>query len=293
MKGRQQTAAMYCDLHFHTYYSNGANANPREVMPLMARSNCKGFASADHDALEAIPIFQQGAQEHGLEYIPGVEVSTRDPDVGDLHILGYGFDPEDSALRELLSKRIAFNHEMYCRALDELISIGRIPDEASFEAYWKKDDPEKRMTLTHVDWWLLEQGMVPDLEAARRMYRDAIREYALLDPKPLPEEAIVTLHKAGGLAVLAHPAYGSDIGTAQNRIDHVRPLGIEGIEVYTPNNGADDQIEAIRRIATSHGLLITGGSDCHAKCSQLATWPSQAPYACFQALKSALGSPLQ
>ena len=178
---------MYCDLHFHTYYSTGANGDPRAIMPLMAASDCKGFASSDHDALGAIPIFQKGAAVHGLDFIPGVEVSTNSPEMGNMHILGYGFDPDNGVLIELLAKRITFNHELYRLALDAMIANRLIPDEALFREYWLKDEPDKQMTTHHVSWWLLEQGHAPDLTTARAMFADAIREHAREKTEKLPK----------------------------------------------------------------------------------------------------------
>jgi predicted metal-dependent phosphoesterase TrpH len=70
--------------------------------------------------------------------------------------------------------------------------------------------------------------------------------------------AIELIHRAGGLAVMAHPAL--------NRTDDIIPAvvdsGLDGIEVFhTKHNPA-----ANRRyldIARKYNLLVTGGSDCH------------------------------
>ena len=72
------------------------------------------------------------------------------------------------------------------------------------------------------------------------------------------ERAIELIHRAGGLAVMAHPAL--------NRTDDIIPAvaaaGLDGIEVFhTKHNPAANK--RYMDIAKKLNLLITGGSDCH------------------------------
>ena len=279
---------MFCDLHFHTYYSNGGKGNPAEIMPLMAASNCIGFACADHDALDAIPIFQAGAEHYGLQFIPGIEMSTEDPDLGGLHILGYGFDPHNAQLTELSERCIEFQTQKYLTAVNGIIEEGHLTDRDELERYWLKDEPDKRLTIIHVYYWLYEKGIIQDIGTAKAKCFSFCKpiEDAWI-PTP-PERAISIIHEAGGLAVLAHPAYG-DAEAAEDRIEAMVSLGIDGIEVYTKSNGGEEEIERVRKLAEATNLLITGGSDFHKKCSQVDKWPSTVPFKYFEDLQNALG----
>jgi predicted metal-dependent phosphoesterase TrpH len=71
-------------------------------------------------------------------------------------------------------------------------------------------------------------------------------------------EAIELIHQAGGLAVMAHPG----LNRTDESIPELVRSGLDGIECFhTKHNAAT--AERYQRIAHEHGLLITGGSDCH------------------------------
>jgi predicted metal-dependent phosphoesterase TrpH len=71
-------------------------------------------------------------------------------------------------------------------------------------------------------------------------------------------DAIRLIHGAGGLAVMAHPGL--------NRTDRIIPdlveMGLDGIECFHTRHSTRDS-ERYLEIADRHGLLVTGGSDCH------------------------------
>jgi predicted metal-dependent phosphoesterase TrpH len=128
---------MYCDLHFHTYFSSDGNCVPEEVIPLMVESDCKGFSCTDHNSLEAIPFFLEHAESNGLEFIPGVEIDTKHPTFGDLHLLAYNFDLYDKGLNKILETVRNLSIRSYQFVFDTLIADGLIPDRSSFEGFAK------------------------------------------------------------------------------------------------------------------------------------------------------------
>mgnify|MGYP000119240028 CR=1 FL=1 len=72
------------------------------------------------------------------------------------------------------------------------------------------------------------------------------------------DEAVVLIHDAGGLAILAHPGPNGWLPDLQAFI----PLGLDGVEVYSPKHGR----EAVRRaqqFCQVNGLAASGGSDFH------------------------------
>jgi predicted metal-dependent phosphoesterase TrpH len=76
-------------------------------------------------------------------------------------------------------------------------------------------------------------------------------------PIPSPEEAIDTIHSAGGLAVHAHPGVVPD----QAMMKVLLPL-LDGLEVYTRRH-KPDQIPVYEELAREHGLIPTVGTDYH------------------------------
>ena len=71
-------------------------------------------------------------------------------------------------------------------------------------------------------------------------------------------DAIHLIHQAGGVAVLAHPGL--------NRHDELIPElvseGLDGLECFHSKHTPAASAHYVE-LAERHGLLITGGSDCH------------------------------
>ncbi|MEF9973517.1 MAG: phosphatase, partial [Clostridia bacterium] len=75
-------------------------------------------------------------------------------------------------------------------------------------------------------------------------------------------EGVALLHKAGGIAVLAHP--GQNLQGDDDFLERMLETGIDGIEAYSSYH---DRTRAAMfdHIAQSHKLLVTCGSDFHGK----------------------------
>jgi hypothetical protein len=69
---------------------------------------------------------------------------------------------------------------------------------------------------------------------------------------------IAILHRAGGIASLAHP--GRTLIDA--RIEGLRDAGLDAIEVYHPDHDSA-AVDRYLRMSATLGLLVTGGSDFH------------------------------
>ena len=86
------------DLHLHTYYSDGV-LSPEEVTDRWASEGYKLIAVTDHDGIEGSLVALEYAADKDITVVPGIEFDSVDPLGRDLHILGYGFDPECPELR--------------------------------------------------------------------------------------------------------------------------------------------------------------------------------------------------
>jgi predicted metal-dependent phosphoesterase TrpH len=67
------------------------------------------------------------------------------------------------------------------------------------------------------------------------------------------------------VAVLAHPPLSGGVdspGGVAAYVERLVPLGLDGVEVWHPSHKAT-VCRRLRRIAATHGLLETGGSDFH------------------------------
>jgi len=75
-----------------------------------------------------------------------------------------------------------------------------------------------------------------------------------------PKEAMGLIHRAHGLAVLAHPG----IANVGRYIDEFLTYGLDGIEVYHPNHNRSLQ-KTYLELTIKKSILATGGSDYHGR----------------------------
>jgi hypothetical protein len=77
------------------------------------------------------------------------------------------------------------------------------------------------------------------------------------------DEAMALVRQARGLSSLAHPRFITpDRVRLRQVIQELGALGLDGIEAYHNDHGAEERLYFIR-LARQLGLMITGGSDYH------------------------------
>jgi len=118
---------------------------------------------------------------------------------------------------------------------------------------------------------LLAYGIDVQHESMRKFYakdkRDTEKDIVRILSKRNLEDLINSIHEAGGIAVLAHPACCWALNLEQFVSDLVK-MGLDGLEVYYPyprwrkyiKFSSPDDIE---KIADKYNLIKTGGTDCH------------------------------
>jgi predicted metal-dependent phosphoesterase TrpH len=112
----------------------------------------------------------------------------------------------------------------------------------------------------HVARAMVEAGVV-------RTMKDAFTEEFILDGgrcyvqrvKISPSEAIEQIHRAGGVAVAAHPGR---TGLTDDEVANLVSWGLDGLEVHYPRHSKAEIIRFVE-LAGRHDLLVTGGSDDH------------------------------
>ena len=113
----------------------------------------------------------------------------------------------------------------------------------------------------HILKALMECGYTTEIfgDLHKKLFTKASPLNVSMDPTyPDPAEIIEAIHEAGGIAVLAHPGFYDNFELFEELI----PLGLDGVEVWHPENTPEQQ-EALIKTAKKHGLLMTGGSDFH------------------------------
>lgn len=243
---------MFADLHLHTHFSDGT-FSPEEVAARAGKVGLSAVALTDHDTVDGCHRMGMACAEKGIEFISGCEF-TVEQGGRELHLLGYCFNLDDPQLLEALLKyqEIRRNrvYEMVVRLNGQGIplKVERVMELADCDAPGRP----------HVGRALVESGYCRSLDEAFQRYLKKGKPAWAPKEKMSAAEAIELIHKAGGLAVMAHPG----IAHMNEIIPDLVAVGLDGLECfYTRHSTA--MTEYYLMCAERHCLLVTGGSDCH------------------------------
>lgn len=245
------------DLHCHSTASDGS-LSPSELVGKAAAVGIKHLALTDHDTTAGVPEATRAAQQHGIQLIPGVEISAH-WQKRTLHIVGLNIDPSANALHTGLANAAKQRDQRAEKMAAKLEKCG--VDKALDNA--RKLANGGQLTRTHFARVLVDGGYCKDMQQAFKKYLGAGKpafvkaEWAALD------EVISWIHAAGGKAVLAHPhKYGMTANWRRLTLTAFREAGGDAMEVCCGNSTAND-IATASKAAMQHGLAGSIGSDFH------------------------------
>jgi 3',5'-nucleoside bisphosphate phosphatase len=247
------------DLHTHTTCSDGA-LTPTQLVHKAHEHGLSVLSITDHDtasaALEAAPV----AEQLGIEFIPGIEVSAFDPELGrEYHILGYYIDPQHPELLRYESDCREKRVHRADRIVEKLQGLGlALTMEHVLHQARAGQENIGVIGRQHIALALQAAGIVRSTKQAFERYLADGRSASVAKWRFTVQQAIDLIHTAGGLAVLAHPA----------KTIHGLPLvnmvksGLDGIEIIHPAH--DGYLRRYyEQFAKGYRLLMTGGSDYH------------------------------
>src|SRR5215208_545169 len=242
------------DLHSHSTYSDGLLA-PAMLVEEAASRGVRILALTDHDTVAGIDEARAAGDRLRVEIIPGVELSAALPNGGEVHLLGYFVDVDDSALLEQLAGYARARAERMERMVERLNRIGA---PVSLERV-REIAGHGTVGRPHLGRALVEAGYATDLSDAFARYIGGGKPAFVPRPRVDPRDAIALVRAAGGVPVLAHPF---STGGVESVLDRLVPAGLAGIEVDYGEYDSQDR-EILRQIAARRGLIATGGSDYH------------------------------
>lgn len=246
------------DLHCHSSVSDGT-LSPQQLAQRAKAQGVELWALTDHDEVGGQQRARDAALALGLPYLTGTEISVSFCGQT-VHIVGLGFDPDDSALKQGLAATRGGRRE---RALEMAESLAKAGIHGSFEGALKYVGNPDLISRSHFARYIVESGHCPDTNAVFRKY--------LAEGKPgfVPHrwanlgEAVKWITGAGGVAVIAHPArYKFTANEEFALFNEFRAHGGRGVEVIT---GAHSQADAVKyaEYCSEFGLLASRGSDFH------------------------------
>ena len=249
------------DLHAHTTRSDGV-VGPIALVDAAFQVGVRVFSLTDHDTLAGYrDVVAANAVPEGMTLIPGVEINalvTRDLGLweGELHILGFGMDPDDEAFEAAMAAQRGRRRERFWKTVDRLREIG-LPIDAQVDTLVHGDDDALgRPTIARA---LIAAGFASSVEDAfARIIGHGAPGYVRREGLG-PEEAIRVVRAADAIPVLAH------FREAPARLELLRELveiGLGGLEVYYRTFEAST-VTLVADVAKRLGLIATGGSDYH------------------------------
>ena len=250
------------DLHVHSLVSDGS-FKPGELAEHAKEQGLAAFALTDHDVMAGCAEAAAAAQEAGVEFINGMEL-TADFQGMKIHVVCLGFDAQHPAFQSMYKK---------IRAIKE----GRIEDIIEFVHRKGVDiSLEKVQEFTYMG--ILDRYAVMRYLVSLHLYDRAQPLWDnYLDPAVVElglnynitaEEALPIIHEAGGVTSLAHFHKNIGLGNLDSRqqqeqaIVELHRLGLDGMERFYPNYSAEDA-EFAAQMIQKYDLLPTGGTDFH------------------------------
>lgn len=243
--------ALFVDLHAHSTASDGSRA-PAEVVREAKRAGLHAIALTDHDTTGGLAEAAAAAEEVGIRLVRGVELSAVEDKV-ETHVLGLHLDDatELEAHLEALRLMRRSRAERIVRRLNDLgvrVDLDAVLEQAAGGAVGRP----------HVARAMVAEGWATDFRDAFDRYLGNGRPAYVPKDQLAMRDAIAMIHRAGGLAIVAHP--GS--GCTRERLRKVVEEGMDGVEVLHPSHSPDD-ITRLQRLCDQFGLVRSGGSDWH------------------------------
>ena len=267
---------MKIDLHIHTRTCSDGNLSIEEVFREAKDRNIDLMSTTDHDCIDCQERAIALAREHSIAYITGVELNVTFPYLGksiSLDFLGYQYDINNQELKNKL-QLLREHREIRARQILDKLNVEF--DKENIEKFTENDLKNIQARVDgafgrpHIASYLIEKGIVRDKQEAFDKYlvKCDVPKYPLS-----LAEASGLIRNAGGILVHAHP--GDPNGTSLASItpdleEQVKIIEeymldyIDGVECWHSRHDARTTAHYIE-FARRHGLVITGGSDCHQK----------------------------
>ena len=268
---------MKIDLHIHTKTCSDGNLSIEEVFREAKRRNIDLMSVPDHDSIDCQERAMALAEKSGIFYITGVELNVTfpypDSQSISLDFLGYRYDINN---RELKNKLQLIREHREARARQILDKLNAEFDKENIERFTEtdlekiQDSVDGTFGRPHIANYLIAKGIVRDKQEAFDKYlvKCDVAKYPLS-----LAEASRLIRNAGGILVHAHPndpngtslvSLTGDLEEQTKIIEQYMLEYIDGIECWHSRNDAQTTAHYIE-FTKKHGLIMTGGSDCHQK----------------------------
>ncbi|WP_063651359.1 RNase RNM [Aliivibrio fischeri] len=250
---------MKIDLHSHTTASDG-RLSPTELVERAVSFDVKVLAITDHDSVagldEAHAVIKD--QNLPLQLINGIEISTLWSNK-DIHVVGLNLDIHHPDLIELIKNQEARRDARAIKMAERLEKAGY---EGALEGA-KALAGDGTLTRAHFGKWLVDEGHAKTMQAVFKKFLTRNNIGYVPPDWCTIEEAVNVIHKAGGVAVLAHPGRYKLTAKWIKRLlaAFVEAKG-DAMEVALPQQGVQER-RVLADYAIQFELEASQGSDFH------------------------------
>ena len=268
------------DLHFHSRASDGEADLETLLAAVRARPDLEAVALADHDTVNSSVAF--AAAEPRAIVAAELTVSHRRAAP---HLLGYGFNPSDPGLRAYLTERTTERTTRASAWGVRFAELGlRFEPEVVLAA---SDSLAKSHIVAELRRHPENAAILPPAPATEResdaiytvyLKTGGVADISKLVPSTLigVAEGIALIHRAGGIAVLAHPQasfyelgqkrseadWHAGVKTADADLRVFAEAGLDGLEVFSHNQGLEIRSHLLE-LCSELGLAVSAGTDDH------------------------------
>ena len=252
------TSILNADLHCHSVVSDGT-LTPEALAARAARNGVQLWALTDHDEIGGQARAAAAAQAQGIKYLTGVEISITF--IGKtVHIVGLGFDPEDTRLKEGLVQTRGGRGQRAHEMSDGLAKVGI---KGAYEGALTYAGNHDLISRTHFARYLVETGVCRDTNEVFRKYLTEGKPGFVEHRWASLKDAVAWITQAGGVAVVAHPArYRFSANEEYALFTEFKNHGGQGVEVVTGSHSPAEYL-IYADSAREFGLAASRGSDFH------------------------------
>jgi predicted metal-dependent phosphoesterase TrpH len=246
------------DLHCHSVVSDGT-LTPEALASRAHANGVQTWSLTDHDEISGQERAKKAAEDLGMQYISGVEISVTWSSKT-VHIVGLGIDHTNTALTEGLYQT---RNGRTNRAKAIAAQLDQVGIKNAYEGALQFVGNPELVSRTHFARFLVDSGVCKDTNEVFANY--------LIEGKPgfvghewaNLTDAVNWITQAGGIAVIAHPGrYNYTSLQLDELFSQFKDMGGRGIEVVTGSH-TKDEYKTFAKVALQYGFLASRGSDFH------------------------------
>ena len=246
------------DLHCHSVVSDGT-LTPEALASRAHANGVQTWSLTDHDEISGQERAKKAAEDLGMQYISGVEISVTWSSKT-VHIVGLGIDHTNTALTEGLYQT---RNGRTNRAKAIAAQLDQVGIKNAYEGALQFVGNPELVSRTHFARFLVDSGVCKDTNEVFANY--------LIEGKPgfvghewaNLSDAVNWITQAGGIAVIAHPGrYNYTSLQLDELFSQFKDMGGRGIEVVTGSH-TKDEYKTFAKVALQYGFLASRGSDFH------------------------------